>query len=110
MPGADTATLLPLTTSIALSIRCNAPAVDAASVDAARFATAVSEKCLKGNCDEGDLAGLYNSELRMGYVHSAGGENFLINPRVSWQTGPAGAGYYRQLGGDVEKMAPGRTN
>jgi hypothetical protein len=79
-------------------------------VDPARSGTAVSAKCLQGTCDEGDLAGLYNSELRMGYVHSAKGENFLIDPRISWQTGPAGAGYYRQVGGEVEKLAPGRTN
>ena len=109
-PGADVAPLLPLVTSVALSIRCGAPAVDAAFVDPAHHMTAVSEKCLKGVCDEGDLAGLNILDFRMGYVHSAEGENFLINPRVIWQTGPYGPGIYRQMGGDVEKMEPGRTN
>jgi hypothetical protein len=71
----------------------------------------VSVKCLEGACDDGDLAGAYNETLHVGYVHSATGENFMIDPRRDiWATGPNGPGTYRQVSGQLEKLEPGRTN
>ncbi len=110
LPGANVASLLPMASAIALSIRCGAPPVDGDMINAAYNATSLSDRCLAGSCDESDLAGLYVAQFHLGYVHSQTGENFLLDPRSKWRTGPSGAGYYRQIGGRVEKLRPGRTN
>jgi hypothetical protein len=71
----------------------------------------VSERCIKNDCDETDFAGAYNAEMHTGYVHAANADNFLIDPRRDiWATGPNGPGTYRQVGGTLEKLEPGRTN
>jgi hypothetical protein len=81
------------------------------TLDMAVPPTAVSARCVQGNCDEGDLAGTYNEHLHTGYVHAQDGDNFLIDPRKDiWAMGPNGSGTYRQIGGTVEKLEPGRTN
>ena len=57
------------------------------------------------------LAGSYMATLRYGYVHNDKGAMFLVKPRRDlWETGPEGAGFYRQLGGENERLYPGRLN
>jgi hypothetical protein len=73
--------------------------------------TSVSLACLKGACDESDYAATYLRVLRKGYVHNLKGEMFLVNPRRDfWQSGAEGPGFYRQIGGENEKLLPGRIN
>ena len=49
--------------------------------------------------------------LKMGYVHGLDGMNYLVNPRRDlWQSGAEGPGFYHQIGGENEKLEPGRTN
>ena len=116
VPATEVEGLEPLAGAVALSIRCtrNGDAGRAATVprphDVPR--TAVSSRCAEDDmCEESDLAGAYNDHLHTGYVHSEAGDNFLIDPRKDiWAMGPNGAGTYRQIGGAVELLAPGRTN
>jgi PDZ domain-containing protein len=112
VPADNVATLAPLAGAVALSIRCEgARSSERKPFDDALSATSVSVRCLQGACDEGDFAGAYNDVMHTGYVHSASGENFLIDPRRDvWVTGPNGAGTYRQVSGMLEKLEPGRTN
>ena len=49
--------------------------------------------------------------LQLGYVHGPEGSNFLVKPKSDfWQNGAEGPGYYHQIGGENEKLEPGRTN
>ena len=110
VPATEVEGLQPLAGAVLLSMRCiGVPS--AFRLDAAVPPTAVSARCLQGTCDEGDLAGAYNERLHTGYVHAQNGDNFLIDPRKDiWAMGPNGSGTYRQIGGSVEKLDPGRTN
>jgi PDZ domain-containing protein len=112
VPASNVAGLAPLAGAVALSIRCNAPfAEHHRPYDESIAATSVSERCLRNDCDETDFAGAYNAEMHTGYVHAANADNFLIDPRRDiWATGPNGPGTYRQVGGTLEKLEPGRTN
>lgn len=110
VPATEVEGLEPLAGAVVLSMRC-AGVKGGLPRDATIPKTAVSEKCLQGACDEGDLAGAYNDHLHTGYVHADDGENFLIDPRKDiWAMGPNGSGTYRQIGGSVELLEPGRTN
>lgn len=112
VPGADIAWAKPLVGAVALSLHCHASGAPAAAPRPAALApTAVSLACLQGACDEGDFAGTYMKTLKLGYVHNLKGEDFLVNPRRDlWQTGAEGPGFYHQVGGENEKLEPGRTN
>jgi hypothetical protein len=112
VPASNVAGLAPLAGAIALSIRCDAPFAERhRPYDESLAATSVSERCLRNDCDETDFAGAYNAEMHTGYVHAANADNFLIDPRRDiWATGPNGPGTYRQVGGTLEKLEPGRTN
>lgn len=112
VPASNMAELAPLAGAVALSIRCNAALADPRRpYDDAIAPTSVSVRCLKNDCDETDFAGAYNAQIHTGYVHGADQDNFLIDPRKDvWATGPNGAGTYRQVGGQLEKLDPGRTN
>ena len=49
--------------------------------------------------------------LRLGYVHNIKGDMFLVHPRRDfWQDGAEGPGFYHQIGGENEKLLPGRIN
>jgi hypothetical protein len=110
VPATEVEGLQPLAGAVLLSMRCTGMP-DGLSLDDTVPPSAVSTRCLQGHCDEGDLAGAYNENLHTGYVHAGDGENFLIDPRKDiWAMGPSGSGTYRQIGGTVEKLDPGRTN
>jgi hypothetical protein len=112
VPGADIGWAKPLVGAVALSLHCAAPGAPAPiSRPVGLAATAISVDCLDGRCRESDLAGNYLSVLHIGYVHNRRGEMFLVNPRRDfWQDGADGPGFYRQIGGENEKLEPGRIN
>jgi hypothetical protein len=44
-------------------------------------------------------------------VNDGKGRTYLINPkRDYWISGAQGPGFYHQVGGENEKLLPGRTN
>ena len=99
---------LPIAGAVAFGMICG-PASNPR--DAAMAVTSVSAQCLAGKCQDSDLAASTLATLKLGYVHNAKGENFLINPkRDYWTNGAEGPGYYRQVGGENEKLMPGRLN
>ena len=51
------------------------------------------------------------SVLKLGFAHDREGVNYLVKPKTDfWQTGADGPGYYRQIGGENEKLRLGRSN
>jgi hypothetical protein len=113
VPGGDAGWAKPLVGAVALSVRCASPgAPAAASREAAQLATRISLRCIRGACDEGDFAGAaYLPVLRFGYVHNEKGDMFLLRPRRDfWQNGAEGPGFYHQIGGENERLYPGRIN
>ncbi len=71
----------------------------------------MSLSCLEGRCQDSDFAAVYLHKYRLGYVHAQDGEVFLVDPkRDFWLDGQEGPGFYRQIGGENEKLMPGRTN
>lgn len=110
VPAADASWAEPLVGAVALTLRCPSPAA-AMPRDPAMVPTTVSASCLAGRCEEGDFAGAYLSVLQLGYVHDRAGRTYLVHPRRDfWQNGAEGPGFYRQTGGENEKLEPGRTN
>ncbi|HVV28293.1 MAG TPA: PDZ domain-containing protein [Rhizomicrobium sp.] len=113
VPGGDASWAKPLVGAVALSVRCAAPGAPAALPRPAdMLATRISLRCLRGACEEGDFAGAaYLPVLRYGYVHNQKGEMFLVRPRRDyWQNGAEGPGFYHQIGGENERLYPGRLN
>jgi hypothetical protein len=112
VPASDIAWAIPVTGSVLLSLRCESPlAPHPRPRDPALVATSLSLRCLAGRCEDSDFAATYLDKFRLGYVHSHDGEVFLVNPRRDfWLSGQEGPGFYRQLGGQNEKLEPGRTN
>jgi hypothetical protein len=112
VPGGDVAWAKPLVGAVALSMRCAAPGTPALLPrDAALLATRISTRCIQGACSEGDFAASYLTVLRFGYVHNDKNRMFLVHPRTDfWQDGPQGPGFYHQIGGENEKLEPGRIN
>jgi len=112
IPGADAAWARPLVGAVVLSLHCHAPGAPALLPrDPALAVTSVSTSCIAGDCGEGDFAAINLARLRVGYVHNAAGEMFLINPRRDfWVDGAEGPGFYHQIGGENEKLEPGRIN
>jgi hypothetical protein len=79
--------------------------------DPAMAATSLSSRCLADRCEDSDFAAATLDKFRLGYVHAHNGDVFLVNPRRDlWVSGQEGPGFYRQLGGQNEKLEPGRTN
>ena len=110
--GGEAGWAKPLTGAVLLSMRCASPGAPAlAPRDASLLATRISTRCIQGQCSEGDLAASYLTVLRLGYVHNDKNQVFLVHPRTDfWQDGPQGAGFYHQIGGENEKLEPGRIN
>jgi hypothetical protein len=112
VPGGDVAWAKPLVGAVALSMRCAAPGAPAALPRPPDLlATRISLRCIQGQCGESDFAGSYLTVLRLGYVHNIKGDMFLVHPRRDyWQNGAEGPGFYHQIGGENEKLLPGRIN
>ena len=112
VPGADVSWAKSQTGAVALSLSCAAPrAPKPRPRDPGLLATRISLDCLRGACRETDFAATYLTVLRRGYVHNTKGAMFLVNPRRDfWQNGAGGPGFYRQTGGENEKLEPGRIN
>jgi hypothetical protein len=99
---------LPIAGAVAFSLNCGHADNPR---DAAMTVTSVSAQCLGGQCQDSDLAASYLASLKLGYVHDPKGTTWLINPkRDYWMTGEKGPGFYYQLGGENEKLLPGRLN
>ncbi len=110
--AADASWALPQTGAVVFSLRCqgndSGPMVkhDPLLVD-----TAISARCIKGQCSEGDFAASYMKVLRLGFVHGKNGATWLVKPKSDfWVNGAEGPGYYHQTGGENEKLEPGRSN
>ncbi|HXR94686.1 MAG TPA: PDZ domain-containing protein [Rhizomicrobium sp.] len=112
VPASEIVWAMPVTAGALLSLQCKGKlAPPSAPRDPALVATSVSSDCLQGNCRDSDFAATYLQKYRLGYVHAHDGEVFLIDPkRDLWLNGQDGPGFYRQLGGENEKLMPGRTN
>ena len=112
VPGGDASWAKPLVGAVALSIRCASPGAPRdVPRDPALLATRISTRCIQGQCAETDLAATYLTVLRLGFVHNLKGEMFLVRPqRDYWQNGAEGPGFYHQIGGENEKLEPGRIN
>ena len=102
----------PLVGAVVLSMRCASPGAPALLPrDPALLATRISTRCIQGACSEGDFAATYLTVLRLGYVHNDKNRMFLVHPHGDfWQDGPEGPGFYHQIGGENEKLEPGRIN
>ena len=112
VPGGDVSWAKPLVGSVVLSMRCVSPGAPVpVPRDPGLLATRISLACIKGQCSESDFAATYMTVLRQGYVHNLKGEMFLVRPRRDfWQSGAEGPGFYHQIGGENEKLLPGRIN
>ena len=112
VPAGDIAWAEPLTGACCCRCAATPPlAPQPLPRDPALAATSVSSRCLAGRCEDSDFAATYLDKFRLGYVHAHDGEVFLVNPRRDfWQNGPEGPGFYHQIGGENEKLEPGRTN
>ncbi len=109
--GADVSWARPQAGAVALSISCRSPGAPAPRPRDGLLATRISLSCIRGRCSETDFAATYLTVLRKGFVHNIKGEMFLVNPhRDFWQSGAEGPGFYRQMGGENEKLEPGRIN
>jgi PDZ domain len=111
-PGGDAGWARPLVGAVALSLRCAAPDAPLAMPRPRELLeTAVSLRCIQGQCAESDFAGGYMTVLQLGYVHNIKGDMFLVHPRKDfWLNGAEGPGFYHQIGGENEKLLPGRIN
>lgn len=99
---------LPIAGAVAYTLNCG-PADNPR--DPSLAVTSVSAQCLGGKCQDSDLAATPLAALKLGYVHDPKGTTWLINPkRDFWMTGEKGPGFYYQLGGENEKLLPGRLN
>jgi hypothetical protein len=112
VPGGDVAWARPLVGAVALGMRCASPGAPAlAPRPPELLATRISLRCIKGQCGETDFAATYLTTLRLGYVHNLKGDMSLVKPgRDYWQNGAQGPGFYHQIGGENERLYPGRIN
>jgi PDZ domain len=110
--GGEAGWAKPLTGAVVLSMRCASPGAPALTArDASLLATRISTRCIQGQCSEGDFAASYLTVLRLGYVHNDKNQMFLVHPHGDfWQDGSQGPGFYHQIGGENEKLEPGRIN
>ena len=110
--GGEAGWAKPLAGAVVLSMRCASPGAPALmSRDPSLLATRISTRCIQGQCGEGDFAATYLTVLRLGYVHNGKHQMFLVHPRGDfWQDGAEGPGFYHQIGGENEKLEPGRVN
>jgi len=99
---------LPIAGAVAFGLNCG---MASAPREKTMATTSVSVQCLEGKCQDSDLAASYLATLKLGYVNDGKGRTYLINPkRDYWISGAEGPGFYHQVGGENEKLLPGRTN
>jgi len=111
VPGGDVSWAKPLVGAVALSMRCASPGAPKLAPRDDLLATRISLRCIQGQCSETDFAATYLTVLRFGYVHNLKGDMFLLRPgRDFWQNGQEGPGFYHQIGGENERLLPGRIN
>jgi hypothetical protein len=111
VPGGDVSWAKPLVGAVALSMRCASPGAPKPEARDGLLATRISLRCIQGQCEETDFAATYLTVLRFGFVHNIKGDMFLVRPRRDyWQDGQEGPGFYHQIGGENEKLLPGRIN
>jgi hypothetical protein len=111
VPGGDVAWAKPLVGAVALSLHCASLGAPRPAPRDGLLATRISLRCIQGQCEETDFAATYLTVLRFGYVHNLKGDMFLIRPRRDfWQDGQEGPGFYHQIGGENERLLPGRIN
>lgn len=93
--------------AVARSIRCNVPL----RPSTADFTSGLSDAGKsRRNKAEGDAE--YSRWLGMEHYHDERtGQNYWVSPSRDWNdTGPEGPGYYTRSGGELRKLAPGRSN
>ncbi|HEX4636278.1 MAG TPA: PDZ domain-containing protein [Rhizomicrobium sp.] len=111
VPGGDVSWAKPLVGAVALSMRCASPGAPKPVARDGLLATRISLRCIQGQCGETDFAATYLTVLRFGYVHNLKGDMFLVRPRRDyWENGAEGPGFYHQIGGENERLLPGRIN
>ena len=112
VPAADVTWDKPLAGAVVFSLNCKSSlAPPPAAMNPPLVKTSLSTACLAGQCEDSDFAAVHLKLLQLGYVHNSKGEMFLVNPRRDlWQNGAEGPGFYRQIGGENEKLEPGRIN
>ncbi len=110
--SADVSWAEPQTGAVAFSLHCqDADGPAPLARDPSLPLTSVSTACIKGQCGEGDFAAQYMKVLKLGFAHGPDGSDWLVKPKTDfWQNGAEGPGYYHQIGGENEKLEPGRTN
>jgi len=109
--GGEAGWAKPLAGAVALSMRCASPGAPKPEPRGELLATRISLRCIQGSCLETDFAATYLTVLRFGYVHNIKGDMFLVRPRRDfWQNGQEGPGFYHQIGGENERLMPGRIN
>ena len=109
--GGEAGWAKPLAGAVALSMRCASPGAPKPEPRGDLLATRISLRCIQGACSETDFAATYLTVLRFGYVHNIKGDMFLVRPRRDfWQNGQEGPGFYHQIGGENERLMPGRIN
>jgi hypothetical protein len=112
VPGGDAGWAKPLVGAVVLSMRCASPGAPPLQPRPPQLlATRISLRCIQGGCGETDFAATYLTTLRFGYVHNLKGDMSLLRPsRDYWQNGAQGPGFYHQIGGENERLYPGRIN
>ncbi|MBN1822307.1 MAG: hypothetical protein JW833_16420, partial [Prolixibacteraceae bacterium] len=65
-----------------------------------------------GSNEDTEVESGYNMQLGMEYVHDPDtGENYWVSPGTDYnETGRDGPGYYKQVGNDIKKLLPGRSD
>jgi hypothetical protein len=94
--------------AVATSIRCTVALRPPPPADYTSRPTATRKKPRS----DGEAASEYNAQLGMEYVHDkTTGENYWVSPSTDYQqNGPQGPGYYKQVGNDIRKLSPGRSD
>ena len=102
----------PLVGAVALSMHCASPGAPPLQPrDPALAPTRFPPAACTVSAAEGDFAAAYLPVLQLGYVHNLANAMFLVHPRRDfWQDGAQGPGFYHQIGGENEKLEPGRIN
>jgi hypothetical protein len=94
--------------SVAAAIRCAAVVIPRDNSNLPRGKTSIDRHGTDSSSD-GDLAGTYNAQLGVGWVHnSQTGRNYRVDVTTDYHdTGPDGPGYYD---GNGNKLDPGFQN
>lgn len=94
--------------AVATSIRCTVALRPPPPAD---YTSRPSQTRKKPRSDD-EAASEYNAQLGMEDVHDkTTGENYWVSPSTDYrQNGPEGPGHYKQVGNDIRKLSPGRSD